>query len=315
MKQIPIKDSSKEKSGWKGIGLLVLLSVLYLLYSWSSIGIRNDQLMLVAVVNVGYLMNGTWRRFVMAFSIFIVYWIIYDSMKLFPNFSFASVDIAGLYNLEKSIFGVSVNGALLTPNEYFIENHNAILDSLGAFFYLSWIPVPLMFAFFLFKKRPALYLRFALAFFLTNIVGFIIYYLHPAAPPWYVNLHGFILDESTKSYAAGLLRFDHLAGIKLFENMYSKGSNVFAALPSLHSAYPVLVFYYSYSLGNRLLSLIFFIFVLGIWFSAIYLSHHYILDVIAGLLCAIFSIFLFEKILMKLSFFNKWLKGYEKLIS
>lgn len=159
---------------WKGVVVVALLSLLYLLYSWLSIGIRNDQLMLVATVNVTYMLNGAWRRFILAFSIFIVYWILYDSMKLYPNFNFASVNIEGLYHLEKSLFGLSVNGLTITPNEYFIVHNNAFLDTLCALFYLSWIPVPLLFAFYLFKQYPGQFLRFALAFFMTNLVGFVV---------------------------------------------------------------------------------------------------------------------------------------------
>jgi len=236
-------------------------------------------------------------------------------MKLYPNFKFADVNIEGLYLLEKSLFGFNNGTELITPNEYFIKNHNPLLDSLGAIFYLSWVPVPLMFAFYLFLKFPSEFLRFALAFFVTNIVGFIIYYLYPAAPPWYVELHGFELDESTKSYAAGLLRFDKLIGVGLFENMYAKGSNVFAAMPSLHAAYPVLGFYYSYKFGHKKIAMIFFTFILGIWFSAVYLTHHYILDILAGLLCAIIGIFLFEKIFITRPAIKKWLQNYEALIS
>lgn len=303
------------KSSWKGISIVMMLSVLYLLYSYYSIGIRNDQLMLVTLVNVTYVLNGVWRRFILAFSIFIVYWILFDSMKLYPNYHFSSVNIEGLYNFEKLLFGFQSHGSIVTPNEYFINNHNKLMDILGGIFYLSWVPAPLLLSFYLFQKYPAEFLRFALAFFITNIVGFIIYYFYPAAPPWYVQLHGFVLDESTKSYAAGLLRFDTLTGTRLFQDMYSKGSNVFAAMPSLHSAYPVLAFYYSAKFGHKKLALIFLVFVLGIWFSAVYLTHHYILDVIAGLLCAIFSIILFEKVLLKNALIQKWITDYEKLIT
>ncbi len=303
------------KKEWNGIVAIVTLSLLYLIYCYTSIGVRGDQLMLVAMVNVSYILNGVWRRFILAFAIFIVYWILFDSMKLFPNFYFSEVNIEGLYNAEKAIFGIPYSGTIITPNEYYIENHNTFLDVLGAIFYLSWVPVPLMFAFYLFQKFPAQFLRFSLAFFITNIIGFILYYLYPAAPPWYVQLHGFEFDESTKSNAAGLLRFDKLIGTGLFENMYAKGSNVFAAMPSLHATYPVLAFYYSYTQGHKFLSGIFFVFVLGIWFSAVYLTHHYILDVIAGLVCAGFSIALFEKVLLKNSYVQKWINNYEKLIS
>src|SRR5438876_1227278 len=81
------------------------------------------------------------------------------------------------------------------------------------------IPVPLLFAFYLFTTNKNLFLRFAFAFFVINIIGFIIYYLHPAAPPWYVQQHGFQFIATGKSDAAGLLRTDAILGIPLFENI------------------------------------------------------------------------------------------------
>jgi len=308
-------ESRFSKKEIKGILLTVLFSVIYLLYSHFTIGLKNDQFLLVLFVNVAYILSGIWRRFILAFLIFIAYWIIFDSMKLYPNFRFADVNIENLYMLEKSIFGFHNSTTLITPNEYFIRHHNTVLDCLGAIFYLSWVPVPLIFAFYLFLKFPAEFLRFAFAFFITNIVGFIIYYLYPAAPPWYVELHGFDLDESTKSYAAGLLRFDSFIGWDLFKGMYSKGSNVFAAMPSLHAAYPVIGLFYSYKFGHKKIAVVFFTFVIGIWFSAVYLTHHYILDVIAGLICAMLGIWIFEKVLLQLASVKKYLQRYEALIS
>jgi membrane-associated phospholipid phosphatase len=59
----------------------------------------------------------------------------------------------------------------------------------------------------------------------------------------------------------------------------------------------LLVLYYGikYQLGkiNWLLGLI----VLGIWFSAVYSSHHYILDVLAGITCSILGIWLFQQMI------------------
>ncbi len=298
----------------KGSIIVLALSLIYLIFSWFSIGFRSDQVVLVTVVVLTYSLDGVWRRFLLAFSIFIVYWIIYDAMKLFPNFEFNAVNVEKLYMLEKRLFGIATGNDWITPNEYFLIHHNRFLDSLCAIFYLSWIPLPLLFAFYLFRQNSVIFLRFSLAFFLTNIIGFIIYYLHPAAPPWYVELNGFLLDTSTKSNAAGLLRFDEFTGLTFFRDMYAKGSNVFAAMPSLHAAYPFLGLYYSYTLRNKFFTLCFAVFTAGIWFSAVYLTHHYILDIIAGFLCALAAILLLDKVMIKNKRFQKWFLKYLELI-
>ena len=92
----------------------------------------------------------------------------------------------------------------------------------------------------------------------------------------------------------------------------NKSSNVFAAIPSLHAAYPLVTFYYGRKMKNTALNILFFIILLGIWFAAVYSGHHYIIDVILGAFCAIFAILLFEKWILKTrikSFLDKY-TGY-----
>jgi membrane-associated phospholipid phosphatase len=310
-----LKETNTRKNSWLSFLIVPLLSLLFLLFANFTTGIRGDHYALVILVNTGFIISAFTRRLFTGLAIIIVYWIIYDSMKAWPNYEFNSVDIAPLYNLEKSIFGIQTGSTILTPNEYLLQHTNAFLDTACGIFYLAWIPLPLLFAFYLYFKNKNLFLRFCMAFFLVNCIGFIIYYWHPAAPPWYYEAYGDILHEKTKSYAAGLLRFDHLYGISLFEGLYSKGSNVFAAMPSLHSSYPLIGFIYSLKLKPKFFRILFATFMVGIWFSAIYLNHHYILDVIAGIGCGLVGVYFLERFLLKRKLFEWFMKGYENKIS
>lgn len=278
----------------KTISSVSALSLGYLLLSVFLVGLKIDQLVLIVIFNTLFFISEGTRRFILGFSIFIVYWILFDYMKVLPNYSFNSVHIEDLYDLEKSTFGINIHGLILTPNEYWELKHNAVLDVLTGFFYLTWVPVPLAFAAYLFVRNKGQFVKFSLTFVWVNLLGFVIYYAFPAAPPWYVAQHGFEFIANTKGNTAGLARFDYFFNIKLFQNIYSKGSNVFAAMPSLHSAYPVIVCYYA--IKNRLGKInIFFVMVMtGIWFSAIYTGHHYTLDVLAGISCAILAILSFN---------------------
>lgn len=295
--------------------MVPLLSVLYLIIAHFTTGIRNDHIFLVGIVNASFFISDLTRRFIVGFSIFVIYWILFDSMKLWPNWSFNNVDILPIYNLEKSLFGIHHGSTVLTPNEYFNLHQNVFFDLLCSAFYLCWIPLPLIFAFYLFNYRKDLFLRFSLAFFFVNILGFIIYYTHPTAPPWYYEAYGNVLDTSIKSNAAGLIRFDKYFGITLFEDLYSKGSNVFAAMPSLHSAYPLIGFIYAKRLNKKYFMYIFGIVSIGIWFSAIYLYHHYTLDIIVGISCALLGIAILEKLIFSSNKVEKWLLNFEKSIT
>lgn len=286
--------------------ILGVLSLGYLLLSFMLVGFKSDQLFLIALVNGLYFASNQSRKFLIGFSIFLVYWIVFDYMKAFPNYQYNSVHIESLYLLEKKLFGIHYGQSMLTPNEYWLAHKTTLLNILTGLFYLTWIPIPLLFATYLFvKNRPAFY-PFALTFVLVNLLGFIIYYLYPAAPPWYVQTYGFTFHPHTPGNTGGLANFDRHVGASVFAAIYAKSSNVFAAMPSLHSSYPVIVLYYG--LKNRLgsINVAFAIVMVGIWFSAVYNSHHYVLDVVAGILCALASITLFNQ-LRKTSWLNAFI--------
>ncbi|MGC4056801.1 MAG: phosphatase PAP2 family protein [Chitinophagaceae bacterium] len=294
---------------------MAITAFAYLGLSALLVGFKTDQVFLVVVFALCYFLTPITRKLILGFSIFIVYWIIFDYMKVIPNYMVNDVHIQSLYEAEKHLFGIRVDGALLTPNEYWQHFHHSFLDVASGIFYLTWVPVPLGFAAYLFFKNKKEFLYFSLTFLLVNLIGFVIYYVYPAAPPWYVAEHGFTFIRDTPGNTAGLSRFDAFFNTGIFKSIYEKSSNVFAAMPSLHSSYPLIVFYYG--LRNKLgaINILFATLMLGIWFSAVYTSHHYVLDVIAGIVCAVAGIRLFLLMATKNKFIIKILDNYRTVIS
>lgn len=277
--------------GLKPVITMLLISVVYLVLSAYLVGFRSDQVVLLVITNSFYFFSEATRKFITAFSIFIVYWILFDYMKAFPNYNYNTVHIKSLYDLEKSIFGINTGTSLITPNEYWILHQHSFLDVMSGLFYLTWIPLPLSLAGYLFYKNRTQFFNFAFTFLLVNLIGFVIYYLYPAAPPWYSQQYGFEFIANTRGNTAGLSRFDAFFNVGIFKSIYEKSSNVFAAMPSLHSSYPLIALYYAVrSKINVGLATVIGITMPGIWFAAIYTSHHYVLDVIAGICCAITGI-------------------------
>lgn len=294
---------------------VILLSVIYLLSASFLVGLRVEHWLLIVFYDICFFISSKTRKVILAFTIFLVFGIVYDLMKAFPNYQVNPVDIAGIYHFEQHAFGFMAFGHFFTPNEFFQLFHNAFLDVLAGLFYINWMPVPLAFALYLYFKNKQQFLQFSLTFFFVNLLGFCLYYIHPAAPPWYVQLYGFNLHLNVPGHTGGLARFDSMLGLPVFESIYSRNSNVFAALPSLHSAYPVVVFYYA--IKNRMgwINWLFGLFMFGIWFSAVYSGHHYVTDVLSGIVCACVGIFLFQKGLLKVQFFKRWIVKYEASIS
>lgn len=285
-----------------------------MLSAW-LVGFKTDQLWLVAIFNACFYFSWATRRLILGFSIFIAYWILFDYMKAFPNYLYNTVHIQDLYEAEKRIFGITIQGIKMTPNEFWLLHKQVWLDMVTGIFYLCWVPVPLGFAAWLFYQDRVAFLHFSFSFLLVNLIGFVFYYIYPAAPPWYVQLRGFEFFAHTRGNAAGLLLFDQHLHMNVFTSLYSKSSNVFAAMPSLHSAYPVIVLYYARHHSKAFFQAICAVVAAGIWFAAIYNSHHYVMDVLAGIICALFTLFLYRKVLMSWSVYKGMIVRYHQLIT
>lgn len=293
--------------------IVTAFSALYLIVSALLIGFKTDQLFLVGLFNILFYLSGATRRFILGFTVFIVFWIIFDLMKAFPNYRYNTVHIESLYQAEKNLFGIHTGGGVLTPNEYWRVHQHVIPDILAGIFYLCWIPLPLAFAGYLFYKNKEAFFRFALSFLVVNLVGFVVYYCYPAAPPWYVQQWGFGFNPHTPGNTAGLGRFDQYFHVSVFAGLYAKSSNVFAAMPSLHAAYPLTVLFYGIKYRLGWVNVLFALIMVGIWFAAVYSSHHYVLDVLAGIICGVAGISLFNYLYLNVGWVGRtvqrWVKG------
>lgn len=287
------------------------LSLLYLAVSAWLVGFRSDQLFLVLLFNGLFYLSGPTRRFILGFAVFLVFWALFDLMKAFPNYRYNTVHIADVYHLERSLFGI--HGS--TPNEYWLDHRHVSLDIVAGCAYLCWIPLPLAFAGYLFYRDKEMFFRFALTFFLVNVIGFVIYYVFPAAPPWYVQQHGFVFDPHTPGNTAGLGRWDSYFHVSVFAGLYAKSSNVFAAMPSLHASYPLVVLYYGIRCRMRWWNALFALIMAGIWWAAVYTGHHYVLDVLAGIGCAVCGIGLFNYWYGKDRWFTRLVRKWVRAVS
>jgi inositol phosphorylceramide synthase catalytic subunit len=297
-------------------GIIVIsLSLLYLLLTYLFIGLQTAHLIIVGIYNLGFSLGPKTRKVILAFTVFLVFGILYDLMRVYPNYLVNPVDISSLYHFEQKIFGLNIHHHLLTPNEFFANYHNTFMDLLAGFFYINWMPVPLIFGLWLYFQDKKLFLHFSFTFLFVNLLGFCIYYIHPAAPPWYVQMYGFTLHYDIPGNIAGLARFDNLIHFPAFQSIYVHNSNIFAAIPSLHCAYSVVVFYYALKSKMGWVKWLLGVFVLGICFAAVYSGHHYITDVILGIFCAAIGIGIYQRFILNIRPFEAFVQKYTNEIS
>lgn len=193
-----------------------------------------------------------------------------------------TVHVGDLFDLEARLFPVATSEGPRALSDVVSRHTSPWLDAVAGityFFFLAEVVVVAAFLFF--RVRPKA-LELSLGFLAVNLLGWAIWFVYPAAPPWYVDVYGrgpALLD--VVSSPAGLARVDAWLGLPLATEFYSKSANVFGALPSLHVAYATLVAQVSWSLRGWL-RFATSCFAISMAFSAVYLRHHYILDVLAG---------------------------------
>ena len=278
-----------------------------------------------------YLVLVVWkpsRKIAIALTPWLIFACSYDWMRLLPNYEVNPIDVRGIYEAEKSLFGITAaDGTTLIPGEFFNLHNSAFADFWAGFFYLCWVPVPLGFAIWLYVKGVRSqeigdgraykrhFVHFSIAFLFINLLGFGGYYIYPAAPPWYVINHGFEPVLNTPGSVAGLIRFDNMIHIPVFQSIYSGNSNVFAAVPSLHAAYMLITTFYAFaSKQNKWVIAAFAFICVGIWWTAVYSTHHYIIDVILGIITCVLGLLVLEKVIMKSPAVARFIDRYVEAI-
>lgn len=205
-----------------------------------------------------------------------------------PHVVSRGVHVAGPYLLDKQLFGLGEGAWRVTLNELFERYHGKVLDLVTGLAYASYLYVILGAAVFLalVDRTPAGAIRvrhFGWCFLALNVLGFVTYAIFPAAPPWYVSLHGLgPVDPTAAPSPAALLRVDALLGVPYFATFYSHSQDVFGSMPSMHCAYPLLMWLFVRELGRPWAARLAFAFWAVTCFAAVYLQHHYVIDGVAG---------------------------------
>jgi membrane-associated phospholipid phosphatase len=233
--------------------------------------------------------------------------IVYDSQRFFSDYIRGTIHVTEPYLFDKYFFGIHTSQGVLTPNEWWQLHTYPVLDVITGCMYLFFIGIYVLFAaYFVFyksttgtakvpaeelaKRAPAM----MWGFFWLNCLGYTTYYWYPAAPPWYVAQYGLgPANLSVQASAAGCVRFDQILGTHFFTGMYGRATDVFGAIPSLHVAYPLMAIYFAFRFGSARVGAI--LFYVLMCFSAVYLNHHYILDIIWGSSYAVLVAFLIDR--------------------
>lgn len=253
----------------------------YAAWSYARADLRAEHLIVLAIVaTLAYVGPRTKELLLGLYPVGLVF-ILFDGMRPWQRVGLdeSRILLCDLRAIEARLFGSGGH----TAHDYFQAHHSAVLDVLCAIPYATFILWCLGGAVWLYTKDRAAMRRFMWGFFALNVAGFVTYHVLPAAPPWYFHAHGCAVDLATRpSEGPALARVDLLLGIPYFHGMYSKGSSVFGALPSLHCAYPLLLVLVGWRVFGPRMRAVALAYYAAMVFSAVYLDHHWVLDALLG---------------------------------
>jgi membrane-associated phospholipid phosphatase len=145
-----------------------------------------------------------------------------------------------------------------------------LLDIVANGFYMTHFIAAVALAWCLWRLRRAWYWPFLFGMTVLSFAAFFTYLVFPAAPPWWASANGFLPDQPV-NLAHSLLSPDYIMATAI----------PIAAMPSLHAAYPFYLAFFGIRAWGRKGAWM-LILPVGVALSSIYLGHHYVVDILAG---------------------------------
>ncbi len=209
----------------------------------------------------------------------------YDAMRFvqYAGIRPADVHLCDLRDLEARLFGITYRGQRATVHDWLQAHPSRLLDLVCAVPYGTFLFAAVAFGVYLYRRDAAALQRYAWTFLALNLLGFATYHLYPAAPPWYFHARGCAVDLAARaSEGPNLARVDALLGVGYFRGFYGRSHDVFGAVPSLHVSYPLLFALVGWAWFGPVLRAASVTFFVTMCFAAVYLDHHWIVDVVLG---------------------------------
>ena len=191
------------------------------------------------------------------------------------------VHVWELIDADRALFGGQLP-TLWLQDRFYDPGRVHWYDYAVLLFYSLHFVFPLAFAFMLWLSRKERFWQFSLAFLLMTYAAFAFFLYYPAAPPWFADRYGYI--DGVEWPAAQAFRamvpqqYNNFDTFKIWDDV---SGNPVAAMPSLHAAFPWLVLLFAVKFYGRR-GVLFLPYSPLLWFSIVYLGHHWVVDVIAG---------------------------------
>lgn len=223
------------------------------------------------------------RRFVREWWPLLLFWLSYDVMRVYAAALFGRVAVEAPYRWEAALFRSSEG--IIWPFHFarwMAQSGSAFwpraLSQFCSLIYLSHVFVmPLTFLVTWGRHAERLFRRLLWSYTALHALTLAIYLAYPAAPPWWVYENGFVRPSLAHSMPLGEAQSSTLSAL------FRISANRFAAIPSLHAAYPLLLTLVLAWDGSRSRWILLAgVYAASMWFACVFLNQHYIVDLLIG---------------------------------
>lgn len=270
----------------------IVLFIVYILIVttvmiWQGIGIDPSRYIFVLFLPAFFLRKT--RQFLLDWIPFLFIFLAYEYLRGLTPFVNPRANFSLGINFDRLIGGGQIPTVIL-QQLFFNPSSISWLDYLASMFYFVHLALPYVFGYILWIRSREQFHRFTTGIILLSYSGWLTYIIFPAAPPWLASTKGFLpyvyrmIDFTSQTFPERL----HLPSI--YHDFYP---NNVAAIPSMHAAYPLLVLLFGLKFFKGKFTW-FWLYVLGVWFSLVYLGEHYVLDIIIGAVYALAAFLLTE---------------------
>lgn len=254
-------------------------------------GVPTGRPLLATIIIIGLLLTRighSWRnsaQVVLDWLPFTAVLLLYDHTRGVADALGISLHEKDVLDAEKWLFG-GVEPTVWLQQHLYEPAHVYWYDAFCTLVYTThFLATPVLAAILWLRDRGE-WLRFISRVIVLAVCGLVTYCLFPEAPPWMAAQHGLSAPVARLS-ARGWIWL-HAGNLHdVLANAQKEGSNPVAAMPSLHTAFAVLV---AITIGVRIRSRwrwLLVMYPVAMGYTLVYAGEHYVLDLLAGALYAV----------------------------
>ena len=257
----------------------------YLVLGVATHSIRTYHWAILAAAPMAFIASNRGRRFFLDWLPLFAFWMVYDRLRLLQPLLYERVSVRMPYVIECRLFGWLAGGeAPAHAAHAWLAAHNAtsygaligLTAQLVYFSYLFILPVHLAAWWWRGgENNRQSFVRHLSAFTVLHAAAIALYISMPVAPPWWVSLHG--MAQPTAELVAGTNMAEAMDGV-IVQRMIKNAAQWFGAVPSLHAAYPMLLFALAIGRRSRISVAALGIYTVAMCVTIVILNQHYVID-------------------------------------